>query len=249
MVLSPIQQNRDVAEEVSMKRIRRSITDDSSSSHWQRLFVTLQNERVTQAEENLTAFCQESERREDALKTYIAHLESELREAKQTAKRCERQATDIIEWQSKNEALETTNKKQHETILKQLTRLEEKEQIIEQHCQKLRSLENDYNAAKNILETATTKVKEQENALHCYKMLTGTTFVISNNKMECTVTNEEKKTFMKFDLTELGNKSDMKYVPIANVTVLPKFLHQAVEFPKSDTPSFLQLVLKGLFPE
>jgi hypothetical protein len=246
MVFSPIEQNREVADDVSMKRSR---TDDSSSSHWQRLFATLQNERVTQAEENLTAFCQESERREDALKTYIAHLESELRAAKQTVKLCESQAKDIIELQSKNEELETTIKIQHATILKQVTRLEEKELIIEQQCQTLLSLENDCKAAKDTVESATTKVKEQENALQCYKMLTATTFVVSNNKMECTVTNEDKNTFMKFNLKELENKSDMKYVPIANVTVLPKFLHQAVEFPKSDTPSFLQLVLKGLFPE
>ena len=62
----------------------------TTSSHWQELFQTLQHERVTQAEANLESFCQESQKRENALKAYISHLEQEVREAKKR-KLCDEQ--------------------------------------------------------------------------------------------------------------------------------------------------------------
>ena len=220
----------------SMKRCR-------TDTHWQRLYQSLQHERITQAEQNLVAFCEESERREGALKTYISHLESELRSAKQSVKEGETLTEDVVQLQVTNKQLQATCNEQHGTMSQQETRLQQMQLDME-------FLQQNNKTAKDDMDRMTKTLQERERALECYKTLTAMTFHLSDRTMECTITNSDKDSTTKFKLTELGKSNDIKYEPMENIKdVLPKFLQQAIEFPKSDAPSFLQHVLKGVFPE
>ena len=214
----------------SMKRCR-------TDTHWQRLYQSLQHERITQAEQNLVAFCEESERREGALKSYISHLETELRSAKQSVTEGETLAEDVNQLQATKEQLQATCNEQHNTMSQQETRLQE----MEQH---MKCLQQKYETAKDDMIRSTETLQQREKTLECYKTLTAMTFQISHRTMECTITNSDKESTTKFKLTEIGKSNDIKYEPMENVKdVLPKFLQQAIEFPKSDAPSFLQHVL------
>jgi hypothetical protein len=217
----------------------------TTSSHWQELFQTLQHERVTQAEANLESFCQESQKRENALKAYISHLEQEVREAKKR-KLCDEQDLE-------NKLLANQQQQQQEKQILE-TKLDETNRELELQRLAFQKLEQKEIDAKERIQLLTNQQKEQETVLNYYKTLTGTTINITQhndtNAMELQMTNCEKNTTIKFKLTELDNATDFNYEPIDNVKgVIPKFLHQAIEFPKSDGPSFLKLLLQGVFPE
>lgn len=64
-----------------------SVPQEEDAQYWKNMAVSLQQQRATEAEAQLTAFAQESEKREESLKAYIHHLETQIKEASSEEKK------------------------------------------------------------------------------------------------------------------------------------------------------------------
>lgn len=193
--------------------------------------MSLQRERVTAVESQLYTFMQDSEKREDALKKYIHDLESDLDEAKKALTLSQEQATDIVELEGQVEEL-------HGVIKESAAQCEE---LI---------------AEKESQETANGTLRQQMDTLEkkqaLYRLVTGMEVVSSSgdeNSFDCCVVNSETSVTTKFRLTSLNDGHMMKFEPTENTQPLPSFLHNAIEFERTQCPALLQNVLKGVFPE
>ena len=62
---------------------------EEDAQYWQEMFWSLKRERVTEAEAQLHAFAMESEKREESLKSYIHHLETQVNDLKEALERSE----------------------------------------------------------------------------------------------------------------------------------------------------------------
>ena len=198
-------------------------------SHWKRLFMSLQQERVTIAERQLFTLMEESEKREEALKNYIRHLESDLVASKHSLEESQCQATQIVEVQGK---------------------LEEAEMRMEIMRVDLAKLHDQVDAKDRTNSLLTEKLSDRDDDIHIYKLLTQTEVTRSEEgAIECCVTNTLKGITTTFRLSELPDQSMMKYEPVENPTPLPAFLRQAIEFETADCPTLMQNILKGVFPD
>lgn len=61
---------------------------EHDQQYWKRQFYALQQQRVTEAEAQLHAFAEESEKRELALKSYIHHLETQVNAGNDLKEKC-----------------------------------------------------------------------------------------------------------------------------------------------------------------
>lgn len=88
-----------------------SVPQEEDAQYWKNMFYSLQQQRVTAAEEQLYAFSEESERREEALKSYSLHLETQVNELKEKCGDSEEKKKEMegmqatIESQNKESAL------------------------------------------------------------------------------------------------------------------------------------------------
>jgi predicted RNase H-like nuclease (RuvC/YqgF family) len=202
---------------------------DQGQSHWRRLFMSLQQERVTVAERQLFTLMAESDKREEALKNYIRHLESDLMAAKLKLEECQDQAAQIVDVQGK---------------------LEEAEMRIEIMKVDLAKLHDQVGAKERTNQLQTATLSQRDDAIQMYKLLTQTDLARGEDgAIECCVTNALKEITTTFRLTELQDQSMMKYEPVKNPEPLPTFLHQAIEFETADCPALIQNILKGVFPD
>lgn len=204
-------------------------SQDQGQSHWKRLFMSLQQERVTVAERQLFTLMAESDKREEALKNYIRHLESDLVAAKLKLEECQVQAAQIVDVQGK---------------------LEDAEMRIEIMKVDLAKLHDQVGAkdSTNRLQTAT--LSQRDDVIQMYKLLTQAEVTRGEDgAIECCVRNTLKNITTTFRLTEFQDQSMMKYEPVKNPEPLPAFLHQAIEFETADCPALMQNILKGVFPD
>lgn len=202
-----------------------------TETHWRKLFMNLQQERVTAAERNLYLFMQESEKREETLKNYIHHLESDLGKQKEALELSEQQTKQVSELQERIDELVNQQQVADKSLEAAATQLEE---------------------YKESDKAQQSDLDQQDAEISMYKLLTGTT-VHWNGKseepMECCVTNPTSKVSTKFQLCKSDDPKMMKFVPVENVKPLPDFLHQAIEFETDECPALMQNILKGVFPE
>ena len=86
---------------------------EEDAQYWQEMFWSLKKERVTEAEAQLHAFALESEKREESLKTYIHHLETQVNDLKEALERSEQMSKEADEMRT------TIQKLQHQISLHQ----------------------------------------------------------------------------------------------------------------------------------
>lgn len=77
-----------------------SLPQEEDAAYWKNMYESLQQERTTQAEQQLLEFSEESEKREEALKSYIHHLETQVHELKESAQEAE-ELQNIVDNQTK----------------------------------------------------------------------------------------------------------------------------------------------------
>ena len=66
-----------------------SVPQEDDAEYWKNMYFALQQQRVTEPEEQLIAFCQESEKREASLKALIQHVETQVNDLKVERKESE----------------------------------------------------------------------------------------------------------------------------------------------------------------
>ena len=86
-----------------------SVSEEKEAQYWKNMFYSLQKQRMTEAEAQLYAFSEESEKREETLKAYIHHLETQVTELKEMYK-------DSDEWKKKMEGMQVATKKLEKEI-------------------------------------------------------------------------------------------------------------------------------------
>lgn len=203
--------------------------DMDGHSHWKRLFMSLQQERVTVVERQLFSFMEESEKREDSLKNYICHLESDLVEARKSLHLSQSQATALVELQEKLDDSEM----RIQTVRAEITRLQDQLEAKD--------------GANSVLKAQISCLNDE---VQVYKLLIQTEVTRgTEGSIECCVTNNGKKITTKFRLSKLEDDKMMMYEPVENPTPLPSFLQQAIEFERVDCPALIQNILKGIFPD
>jgi len=191
------------------------------------MFYSLQNQRVTEAEEQLHAFAEESETREESLKAYIHHLETHVKDLKE------------------NRSQETGRKE-----------MEEMQATMNSQKKELDEMKVTLKETRKEVEGMQATVESQKKEIELHRLLTGTTFtnVDASKQVSCDVTvkNSETNKSTKFRLESLeDNETPMiKYEPIGKAdSSLPEFLHDAIEFDTSQAPALMQNVLQGMFPD
>ena len=203
--------------------------NDSGGSHWKQLFMSLQQERVTAIESQLISFMEDSEKREDALKNYIRHLESDLKHANMSLEVSQSQTTDLVELQEKLNGADD--------------RMETMSAEVDQ-------LKDDIEAKDAVCRLLGSKLMDREDEIEMYKLLTHTDVSRGEqDSIECCVMNPIKEISTKFRLSKVEDEKMMKYEPVENPEILPAFLHEAIEFETADCPSLIQNILKGVFPD
>jgi hypothetical protein len=203
--------------------------NNDGNSHWKRLFMSLQQERVTVVERQLFSFMEESEKREDSLKNYICHLESDLVEARKSLHLSQSQTTALVELQEKLDDTEI----RLQTVRAENTRLQD---------------QLDSKDRTNSLLKAQIRCLNDE--VHIYKLLIQTEVARgTEGSIECCVTNNVKEIATKFRLSKVEDDKMLMYEPIENPKPLPSFLQQAIEFERVDCPALIQNILKGVFPD
>jgi chromosome segregation ATPase len=203
--------------------------NDDGNSHWKRLFMSLQQERVTVVERQLFSFMEESEKREDSLKNYICHLESDLVEARKSLLLSQGQATALVELQEKLDDTQMRMQTMRAEIMRLQDQLEAKDRANSHLKAQLTNLDDDVQMYKLLIQTEVTRGVE--------------------GSIECCVTNTIKEITTKFRLSNLEDDKMMMYEPLENPKPLPVFLQQAIEFERADCPALIQNILKGVFPE
>ena len=205
--------------------------ESHSDSHWKRLFMSLQQERVTVAERQLYNLMEESEKREESLKNYIRHLESDLVDARNSLKEYEIQANHHGQVQEK---------------------LDDAEMRMEVMKVELSKLHDQVEAKDRTNRLLSSTISERENSIQIYKMLTQTQVSTGNDGIiECCVTNSSRESAPSttFCLRKLTDETMMEYQPVENVEPLPSFLHEPIEFETAECPILMQKILNGVFPD
>jgi hypothetical protein len=209
--------------------------NQGNESHWKQLFMSLQQERVTASERQLYTFMEESEQREDALKNYIRHLESELVEARKSVELSEHQASDMVELQEKLDEKDN--------------QLKVSENSVEAMTGEMEEIKSKTTAQ---MEDLLNKVEQKDSEIQMYHVLTGTVMTpgVVENSVDCRVTNVVSKVSTLYRLTTLDdNEQFMKFQSLENPDPLPTFLKQDIEFETVDCPGLFQNILKGVFPD
>ena len=111
MPLANVQnQVRPIPQHSSKRRASEgSVPREEDAQYWREMFWSLQKERVTEAEAQLYAFSEESEKREASLKAYIKHLETQLHDLREAGKQS-------LEVHEEMEEMRSTIKKQKHEI-------------------------------------------------------------------------------------------------------------------------------------
>jgi predicted RNase H-like nuclease (RuvC/YqgF family) len=86
-----------------------SVPQQDDAQYWKNMFYSLQQQRVTEVEAQLYAFSEESEKREESLKAYIHHLETQVTELKETVQESQEKAKEM-------EGMQVTMEKQEKEI-------------------------------------------------------------------------------------------------------------------------------------
>ena len=74
---------QDNENQVKRRASEGSLPEDQDEQYWKNQFRALQQQRVTNVEAQLDALASESEKRELSLKSYIRHLETQVKDLKE----------------------------------------------------------------------------------------------------------------------------------------------------------------------
>lgn len=227
MPLQEINQNdqgvvdKDSPKNTHHRKRRASEGSVTMSSHWKKRCASLKHERTEATERQIYGIMEESGNREESLKVYIRHLESDLRQANQVKKLAEKQAQQILSLQDE---LQDARLKTKETK-------DELKKIQEENI------------------TLLDKVQNQATHLGHYKFITATHFTaIEDGLVECCITNSSERSTTKFQFEKTDNEGIMKFTPVENIDILPKFLQQPIIFETKACPELIRHVLKKMFP-
>ena len=242
MTLPVIKKQRPLKRRASEgMRPLAELEDAEEAGYWRKMFKALQAERITAAEGQLYAFMEESEKREGSLKRYIRQLESDLEEAKKALLLSQNQADEVVGLQNQ---------------------VEELEGVVRGSARQCDDLMESQRANKEELESLQKQVEAVQEENRLYKLMSGLEISVakeapasaSGEGFACKVFNPETlvKAGFRISSTKDNNSNEggmMKFEPTENAEVLPRFLHNPIEFEPSQCPALLQNVLKAIFSE
>ena len=107
--------------------------------------------------------------------------------------------------------------------------------------------------------TSSNTSSNENKVISFYEQITGMTVKVNDddnnndNNYTCTIKNKQRRIASRFMLTiddkTKKNATSIKYTPIANITVLPEYLHSAIEFEPGMAPVLLGDVLNTIFED